>query len=188
MNDVEVDTARANSKDAPWFCDYVDIAAPIILTLLGWPADQTSNHKTVAPFTGTFPTGTDSDLLPFMIFTSLIPPCVSILFKFLGDPDAKSRTDKDSWAGYYMPFILTIAGAANTILSSIYAWGTTQDDNVKAEGILGNLSYVYAMLGTPEMVDSSEEASLGVLLVIDTLGNLSAGLCMALDGGNALPS
>ena len=155
LNDMAVDAAKVNGVDAPGFCDYIDIAAPIIQTILGWPGDPDSNNKTQPPFVGNVPTGKLSQLLPWMILTSVIPPAASILFKLLGDPDAKARKDEDSFAGWYSPFILGVSGGANTILSSIYAWGTDATGDVKAEGILGNLSYVFAFLATQTLAEWS---------------------------------
>jgi hypothetical protein len=184
---LDANTSRKNpdgsDATAPAFTTYVDIVCPILLTIFQWPGKPGPDGKTAPPFSTGFADGTDAALIPFMVWTSLLTPFAGILqvaWNKTAEADPKSLANQ-----YFQPFIQMACGIANTVLSSKYAWDTHGSDATKASGILGNLSYDLAVVGTYWMANTTDDVSVIIKTLIDAAGNLGAGICMFDDACSA---
>lgn len=187
MNDVLVDVyvgvdpSTKAQLQVPAWCKYVDMVAPLIQVILQWPSAPDGNGKATAPF-GPLAAGSGSGTLPWGIVTSVASP-VAAIAQELAPADAEAS---QTFVTYFQPAVQMVAGVANTILASIWAWeGGNASHAGKAEGILGNFSYDFAVLGTAWVGDASDDTSILIKALLDAVGNLGAGICMLDDGISA---
>ena len=164
--------------------DYFDILCPLVETIALWPSEPNSDGSASYPFHGGLATSTtDWELLPFVIWTAVIPSIFGAVAKAgwtedlsnSGFPSGVQDIAKD----YMAPFVQMIAGTANTVLGSVYSAKNDAGAVAITGTVLGNLSFVGAPLATKIMNETTDDVSTLVKLVIDAVGNIGAAVCIA---------
>ena len=87
---------------------------------------------------------------------------------------------------YVSPWVQAISGGANTAFS--IAWQVETGDTYwvdLARTALGNLSFMFAPLGTYWLNASLEDVPVIIKMIIDAIGNLGAAVCIY--QSNSLP-
>jgi hypothetical protein len=168
--------------------DYFDILCPLVETIALWPSepytDKNGHTSAAYPFHGGLATSTtDWELLPFVIWTAIIPSVFGAVVKAgwtsdlsnSGFPSGVQDIAKD----YMAPFIQALAGTANTILGCVYSAKNDAGGTAITGTVLGNLSFIGAPLATKIMNETTDDVSTMVKVVIDAVGNIGAAVCIA---------
>ncbi len=164
--------------------DYFDILCPLVETIALWPSEPNSDGSASYPFHGGLATSTtDFEILPFVIWTAVIPSIFGAVAKAgwtddlsnAGFPSGVQDIAKD----YMAPFVQMIAGTANTVLGSVYSARNDAGAVAITGTVLGNLSFVGAPLATKIMNETTDDVSTMVKVVIDAVGNVGAAVCIA---------
>lgn len=164
--------------------DYFDILCPLVETVALWPSEPNSDGSASYPFHGGIATSTeDFELLPFIVWSAVLPSVFGAVAKAgwtkdlsnSGFPSGVQDVAKD----YMAPFVQMIAGTANTIMGGVYS-GKNNAGWVAILGtVLGNLSFVGAPLATKVMLNTTDDISGLVKLLVDAGGNIGAAVCIA---------
>jgi hypothetical protein len=179
---VDPDTGKRGTPSG--VIDYFDILCPLVETVALWPSEPNTDGSASYPFHGGLATSTsDWELLPFVIWTAVIPSVFGAVAKAgwtsdlsnSGFPSGVQDVAKD----YLAPFIQMISGTANTVLGSVYSAKNDAGAVAITGTVLGNLSYVGAPLATKIMNETTDDVSTLVKLVIDAVGNIGAAVCIA---------
>lgn len=162
----------------PSWWNYVDIACPLLLSILQWPGTPIDG-KTAPPYSPLPLTGPDGGLVYPMITLGVLPAicdalqtCASNLKNY--DPD-------ETVAVYFQPVVQTVSGIGSIVLGSLWNWANDQNTNSKAIGVMSGLSYVTAPLGTQVVGDASEGVSYIVKDVIDAVGNFGTAIAISIN-------
>jgi len=164
--------------------DYFDILCPLVETIALWPSEPNSDGSASYPFHGGLATSTtDFELLPFVIWTAVIPSIFGAVAK-AGWTDNLSNSGfpsgvQDIAKDYMAPFVQMIAGTVNTVLGSVYSAKNDAGAVAITGTVLGNLSFVGAPLATKIMNETTDDVSTMVKVVIDAVGNVGAAVCIA---------
>ncbi|MET0694442.1 MAG: hypothetical protein ABWY56_10955, partial [Propionibacteriaceae bacterium] len=189
LNDVVVDVQigtdeDGNTKKAPAICDWIDIFAPILLTILQWPSATDSNGNTMPPFYGGVDHSTKYDwMLPWIIISALCPPTMTLIAKRVpfgsGTNEPSPQNVKDPLADYYGPIIQMVSGIVNTAIGTAFSVKTSAGGSAIAGGVLGNLSYMLAVLAQKYVNEPAADGPMMVKMTVDFAGNIGAGVCIA---------
>jgi hypothetical protein len=163
--------------------DYFDILCPLVETIALWPSEPVNNQASY-PFHGGVATSTtDWVLLPFIIWTAVIPSVFGAVAKAGWTSDLSNSGFpsgvQDIATDYLGPFIYMIAGTANTIMGSYYSAKNSAGWVAIFGTVLGNLSFVGAPLATKVMNATTDDISTLVKMAIDAGGNIGAAVCIA---------
>jgi len=172
------DLQRVLGKEPSGIVGWVDIVAPVILTLLEWPGTP-AGPPFANPIDGSGPDGAmiwPNWLLGFM------PPIVGLCGQFADykPPAAVQVTEEEpEWPAIGQWFTMA-AAIASTILGSIYNFNpaTGQSAETQAASILGNVSNIIAPFATEEIAASTEGGSEIIKMFADYLCNMGAAGCM----------
>jgi hypothetical protein len=161
--------SNGTKDSAPSFTTYIDIVCPLILGILQWPSAQV-NNLTQPPFSA-FPSDSEAQALcPFIVVTGVIPALVGIF----GLGVSKDQDPNETFDNYVQPWVQTVAGLANGVLGGVQAWHEKSTNWDKAEGILGNISYVIAPARSKYLAEESQGVSLLIKAIVDAIGNFGA--------------
>jgi hypothetical protein len=165
----------------------IDVVAPLILWIAGWPGSPNADGTTGAPFANPVPTsGTDGNLLVPTMFLELVDPFCAAINYMMGadrDPDDPPQS---TFGQYFYPVLNMGAAIALTVLESKYNWDTDQGKPAEAIGILGNFSNVLSPLATAWAADASDDVSTVVKAIADVAANVGTGFCFFLQWDYAL--
>jgi hypothetical protein len=166
------------------FFTVIDIICPAVLWILQWPTPTaaTADGQTVAPFTyndfdNSQRFGEHSDYLWGTLTTGAAP----FLTAVLAFAAKQTGFDKDGKVGDIVTAaVQTGSGLVNTILGCWYANANASTPKIGVEevilGVMSNLSYEDTLLGIKLITGSTEEISLFIKMVIDTVGNFGTGI------------
>jgi hypothetical protein len=154
----------------------LDIVCPMAITMLQYPSPTTAGGLTQPFWAGTNDKGDGTDLIPWMLFTSFIPPATEIFYVVA---DAKGIADAADYNDYGVPTFCAIAGVANTVLSSIYGHDQGVPIASIAFGVLANVSYDVAPLGYPALNDLFEDTPAIAKLIVDAIANFGTSIAMS---------
>jgi hypothetical protein len=154
----------------------LDIVCPVVITMLQYPSPTTSAGLTQPFWAGTNGQGGGTDLIPWMLFTSFVPPTAEI-FYVVGD--AKGMAGAEDYNDYGVPTLCAIAGIANTVLSSIYGHDQGVITPDIAFGVLANVSYDVAPLGYPALNELFEDTPAIAKLIVDAIANFGTSIAMS---------
>ncbi|HTR71684.1 MAG TPA: hypothetical protein VMH41_15815, partial [Mycobacteriales bacterium] len=181
FNDVALDIGAAEGEKLQGFkgnavTTFLDIACPVVLTMLQWPSPSTDTGMTQPFWAGNNTKGDGTNLVPWMQFTAFVPPAAGI-FAAIGA--AKEWPEADEFSDYGVPIFCSLAGVTNTVLSSIYG----HDQGVPAAniafGVLANVSYDVAPLGFPDLNKAYEDIPAVGKLVVDAVANFGTSMTMS---------
>lgn len=170
--------------EASGIIDYFDILCPLVETVALWPSEPNSDGTTAYPFHGGIATSSNKYLLlPFILWSAVLPSVFGAVAKAgwtkdvsnAGFPSGVQDVAKD----YMAPFVQMIAGTANTVMGSIYSSANDAGTVAIVGTVLGNLSFVGAPLATKVMLETTDDVSGLVKLLIDAGGNIGAAVCIA---------
>ena len=172
-------SSRATTRGGnPSWWNYVDIACPLLLSILQWPGTPIDG-KTAPPYSPLPLTGPDGGLVYPMITLGVLlairdalQTCASNLKNY--DPD-------ETVAVYFQPVVQTVSGIGSIVLGSLWNWANDQNTNSKAIGVMSGLSYVTAPRGTQVVGDASEGVSYIVKDVIDAVGNFGTAIAISIN-------
>jgi hypothetical protein len=177
-----VDPETGKRGTASGIIDYFDILCPVVETVFLWPSKTFADGSTAYPFYGGIADDTtDWELLPFVIWSALLPSIFGILSKigFIDVPTSDFPDGvKDVMSDYLSPFVQMIAGLANTALGTAYSAKNDAGAAAIAGGVLGNMSFILAPLATAWLNDSTEDVPVLVKTVVDVVGNVGAAICI----------
>ncbi len=180
--DAVGDTSRAVGQEPSGAIGWIDIVSPIILNILQWPGAKNSDGTTAAPFVNNIDgSGHDGAMIWPVWLLGFVPPIVGLCGQFA---DYQPSGEQEGGEGSEIPDIgqyFTMASAiGSTIVGSIYNWGTNQQSNAKAAGILANISNVIAPFATKELTESTEGLSDVIKLIVDVTGNIGAAVAIGM--------
>lgn len=180
FNDLMLDDGAAagggeNTFQGNALTTSLDIVCPVVITMLQWPSPTTDAGLTQPFWAGTNDKGSGTDLIPWMIFTTFIPPAAEI-FAVIGD--AKGWDGATDYNNYGVPIFCALAGVANTVLSSIYGHDQGVPDTSIAWGVLANVSYDVAPLGFPALNEAFEDVPAIAKLIVDAIANFGTAMTM----------
>lgn len=172
------DLQRVQDQEPSGIIGWIDIASPVVLTILQWPGTP-AGPPFANPIDGSGPDG--AMIWPNWLL-GFVPPIVGLCGQFADykPPAAVQATEEEpEWPEIGQWFTMA-AAIASTILGSIYNFNpaTGQSAETQAAGILSNVSNVIAPFATTEVAEATEGASEIIKLFIDYLGNLGAAGCM----------
>lgn len=153
----------------------IDIICPVLINLLQWPSPASESGLTQPFWAGTNDQGGQTGLVPWMLFTAFIPPAAGTLgfvaqrWKWEGEED---------YNNYAVPVFCTLAGVANTVLSSIYGHAQGVNPVIIAFGVLANISYDVAPLGWPALNKTEDSVPALAKLFIDAVANFGTTIGM----------
>ena len=189
LNDVVVDVQigtdeDGNARTSPAICDWIDIFAPILLTILQWPSATDGNGNTMPPFYGGIDHSTKYDwMLGPIIASGLCPPLMALVAKRKpsgsGTNEPAPQEVKDPLADYYGPIIQMVSGIVNTAIGTAFSVKTSAGGSAIAGGVLGNLSYMLAVLAQKYVNEAAADGPMMVKMTVDLAGNIGAGVCIA---------
>ena len=157
----------------------LDIVCPVVITMLQYPSPTTAAGLTQPFWAGTNDKGDGTDLIPWMLFTSFVPPAAEI-FYVVGD--AKGMADAAGYNDYGVPTFCALAGVANTVLSSIYGHDQGVPISSITFGVLANVSYDVAPLGYPALNEAFEDTPAIAKLIVDAIANFGTAIAMSSQG------
>lgn len=163
---------------------YFDILCPLVETVALWPSEPNADGTASYPFHGGIATSTkDYALLPFVIWSAVLPSVFGAVSKagWTGDLSNAGFPSgvQDVATDYMEPFVQMISGIANTVLGSVYSSSNDAGTVAIVGTVLGNLSFVGAPLGKKLMLETTDDISGLVKLLIDAGGNIGAAVCIA---------
>jgi hypothetical protein len=152
--------------------DMFDIWCPLFETFFLYPYDANN--------------GNIDWLLPWITLSALTPSVFGLLGLFSWDKATqtlKAAGADDSILNglndYVSPFVQAFSGAANTAFG--IGWQVETGDTYwvdLAGTALGNLSFMFAPLGTYWLNASLEDVPVIIKMIIDAIGNLGAAVCI----------
>ena len=189
LNDIIVDLQTGTEGDgtarqAPSFCAWIDIFAPVVLTILQWPSAKGPGGATMYPFYGGIDTSSKEwPMLPWIIASGIMPSLMGLLEQRepagSGGNEAAPHGVDDPLKDYYSPIVQMVSGIVNTVLGTAYNVKTSAGGSAIAGGVLGNLSYMLAVLAQKYVNESAEDVPLLIKTVVDAAGNIGAAICIA---------
>jgi hypothetical protein len=175
--DAFADGDRARGEEPSGVIGWIDIVAPLILSILGWPGAPNADGTTAPPFANPIDSsGPDGGLIWPTWLIGFVPPIAGLCGQF-ADYQPADADDEEDWPeiGQYFTMVSAIAGI---ITGSIYNFQTGQSSNVQAAGILGNISNIIAPFATENLATETDGASAVIKLFVDAAGNLGAAIAM----------
>ncbi len=179
--DAAGDTYRVADEEPSGMIGWIDIVSPLVLTILEWPGEPNSDGTTAPPFANNIDSaGPDGAMIWPNWLLNFVPPIAGLCGQFADYKPAALAAVEDEepqWPeiGQYFTMVSAIA---ETVLSSIYNWGTDQSGSTKAAGILSNISNVIAPFATSDLAAETEGASEVIKLCVDFAGNIGAAVAM----------
>jgi hypothetical protein len=160
--------------------DMFDMWCPLFETFFLYPYDASD--------------GSIDWMLPWIVLSALTPSVFGLLGLFSWDKatqtlKAAGADDSilDGLNDYVAPFVQAFSGGANTGIG--IAWQVETGDKYwvdLAGTALGNLSFMFALLGTRWLNASLEDVPVIIKMIIDAIGNLGAAVCIY--QSNSLPA
>jgi hypothetical protein len=171
--DAVGDLQRVEGKEPSGVIGWIDIAAPLVLAILGWPGTP-AGPPFANPIDGSGPDGA-------MIWPSwllgLVPPIVGLCGQFADykPPAAVEVTDDapEDWPEIGQYFTMA-AAIASTIVGSIYNFQTSDNPFTQAAGIVSNVSNVIAPFATKTLAETTDGGSEIIKFFVDYFCNLGA--------------
>ncbi len=152
--------------------DMFDIWCPLFETFFLYPYDADN--------------GNIDWLLPWVVLSALAPSVFGLLGLFSWDKATQTLkaagADNSILNGlndYVSPFVQAFSGAANTAFG--IGWQVETGDTYwvdLAGTALGNLSFMFAPLGTYWLNASLEDVPVIIKMIIDAIGNVGAAVCI----------
>jgi hypothetical protein len=167
----------------PGWCNYVDIAAPLLLAVLQWPSPKV-NGQTQPPFTTPDFGGPDGEMIPFFQLLGILPALCNFAQTCIASGPSEDYDPNGSLAKNFQPYVQCIAAVGDITLSSLYNVANNANTNTKALSVLSELSYLLAPLGTSYVDESSDGISVGIKVVADigaNTGTVAAYVVAAID-------
>jgi hypothetical protein len=174
--------------------NFIDIVCPAVLWILQWPTPTvaTANGQTVAPFTyNDFDNSQRFGEHPNYLWGILVTGAAPFLTAAFAFAAKLAGLDKEGTVGDIVTAtVQTLSGLVNTILGCWYAKANANTTKIAVEevilGVMSNLSYDDTLLGIKQITGESEEISLFIKMVIDTVGNFGTGIGYAANALGAL--
>ncbi|MGH3380161.1 MAG: hypothetical protein ACRDP6_36060 [Actinoallomurus sp.] len=179
LADLDPDTGKMKRGTPSSLIDIFDAMCPVAETIFLWP----SKNSDGPPFNGGIADNTtDWELLPFAIYSALIPT-IMIILSHVGWTNLVDKTGfpsdvQDVLKDYMAPVVQMMSGIANTVLSLVYEVKNDNNGSAIAASVLGNLSFIFAPFATKWMNETTDDVSCLIKMAIDMSGNLGAAICI----------
>ena len=171
--DAVGDLSRVVGQEPSGIIGWIDIAAPLVLAILEWPATP-AGPPFANPIDGSGPDG--AMIWPNWLL-GLVPPIVGLCGQFADyEPPAAveaSDGEPEDWPEIGQYFTMA-AAIASTILGSIYNFQTSDNPFTQAAGIVSNVSNVIAPFATKTLAETTSGGSEIIKLFIDFFCNVGA--------------
>ena len=153
---ADPDTGERGSSSS--LIDIFDAICPVAESIFLWPSKDPDGP----PFNGGIADNTtDWELLPFAIYSALIPTIMIILTR-AGWTNLINKTGfpdnvQDGLKDYMAPVVQMISGIANTVLSLTYEIENGNSGSAIAASVLGNLSFIFAFANAKWMEATTDD-------------------------------
>lgn len=122
-------------------------------------------------------------MLPWVIASGIFPALSQLVSmrkpSGAGTNQPAPQGVADPLADYYDPIIQMVSGSVNTVLGTSYNVKTSAGGPAIAAGVLGNVSYMLAVLAQKYVNEAAEDVPVLIKTVVDAAGNVGAAICIA---------